>query len=84
MEDLIVRLCIKEDSRRFKKKGLHSSMEVKTNFMKHDQGSKTKITTKRNTLSEDLKEGSLRTKRFKEKCFKWKMGHKCYDYKLQR
>ena len=42
MEDLVVRLRIEEDNRRFDKKGAHTSLEVKANFVEHAQSSKKK------------------------------------------
>ena len=42
MEDLVVRLHIKEDNRWYDKKGAHTSIEVKANFVELGQGSKTK------------------------------------------
>ena len=44
IEDLIIRLRIKEDNRGFKKKGAHNPNEVKANFVEHGQGSKFKTT----------------------------------------
>ena len=40
MEDLVVRLPIEEDNRRFDKKGVHTSPKVKVNFVEHGQSSK--------------------------------------------
>ena len=42
MEDLVVRLCIEENNRRSDKKGVHTSPEVKANFLEHGQSSKKK------------------------------------------
>ena len=35
MEDLVVRLRIEEDNKRYDKKGVHTSPEVKANFVEH-------------------------------------------------
>ena len=40
MEDLVVRICIEEDNKRSDKKGAHTSLEMKANFVEHDQSSK--------------------------------------------
>ena len=42
IEDLIIRLCIKEDNRGSKKKGAHNPNDLKANSVEHDQGSKFK------------------------------------------
>ena len=44
MEDLVVRLRFEENNRRSDKKGVHSSPEVKANFVEH--GSKKKHNNK--------------------------------------
>ena len=42
IEDLIFRLCIKEDNRGSEKKGAHNPGEAKANFVEHGQSSKFK------------------------------------------
>ena len=55
IEDLNIRLCIKEDNRRSEKKGAHNLGEAKANFVKHGQDSKFK---KANNKGEDQKAGT--------------------------
>ena len=53
MEDLVVRRCIEEDNRRSDKKGAHTSIQLKENFVELGQGSK----TKKNNIGKDSKLG---------------------------
>ena len=50
MEDLVVRLRIEEDNKRSDKKGVHTSPEVKANFVEHGQSSKKRQHNKREGL----------------------------------
>ena len=42
IEDLIIRLHIKEDNKGYEKKGAHNPNEARTNFVEHGRGSKFK------------------------------------------
>ena len=62
MDYLIVRLRIEEDNMGFDKKGTHTTIEVKANFVELGQGSKIKKHNKGKNSKLDLKEGSPRGK----------------------
>ena len=70
IEDMIIRLCIKDDARGFEKKGANNPREAKANFMEHGQGSKFK---KANIQGKDTKlgpKGGVSKKlKFQGKCF---------------
>ena len=40
IKELIIKCCIEEDNRGSKKKGAHTSIEFKANFVEHGQSSK--------------------------------------------
>ena len=83
MEDLVVRLRIKEDNKGSNKKGAHTSTEVKANFVEFGQGSQTKKHNKGKGSKLGPKGGVSKKQKFLGKCFNYgKQGHKSYDCRM--
>ena len=83
VEELIVRLRIEEDNRRFEKRGSFQS-EVKANVVEHGQSSKFKKRTTKGLIL-GPKGGISKKQKFQGKCFNCdKMGHKAADCRLPR
>ena len=85
IEDLVVKLRIEEDNRRSNKKGVHTSPEVKANFVEHGQNSKKKQHNKGKGSKFGPKGGVSKKNKFQGKCFNCgKQGHKSSDYRLPK
>ena len=77
IEDLVVRLRFEEDNRGSDKKGAHTSIEVKANFVELGQGSKTKKHNKGKGSKLGPKRGVSKKQKFQGKSFNCgKQGHK--------
>ena len=76
-------MCIEEDNRGMDKKGVHTSTEVKANFMELGQGSKTKKQNKGKGSKLRPKGGVSKKQKFLGKCFNCgKQGHKYFEFRL--
>ena len=85
MEDLVVRLHIEEDNKRSDKKGVHTSPEVKANFVEHGQSSKKRQHNKGKGSKLGPKGGVSKKQKFQGKCFNCgKQGHKSSDCRLPK
>ena len=86
IEDLIIRLCIEEDNRRYEKKGAHNPNGAKANFEEHGQGSKfKKADNKGKGMKLGPKGGVSKKLKFQGKCFNCrKQGHKSTNCRLQK
>ena len=59
IEDLIIRLCIKEDNRGFEKKRAHNPCKAKANFVEHGKSSKFKKANNKGKVSKLGPKGNL-------------------------
>ena len=85
MKDLAIRLHIEEVNRKSDKKGVHTSPEVKANFVEHGQSSKKKKHNKGKGSKLGPIGGVSKKKKFKGKCFNYgKQGHKSFDCRLPK
>ena len=86
IEDLVIRLRIKEDNKGIEKKVAHNPNEAKANFVELGQSSKFK---KANNKGKDTKLGPKggvsKKQKFQGKCFNYgKQGHKSLDCRLAK
>ena len=85
MEDLVVTLHIEGDEKWSDKKGDHTSIAVKANFMELGKGSKTKKHNKGKGSKLGPKGRVSKKQNFLRKCFNCgKQGHKYSDCKLPK
>ena len=86
MEDLIIRLHIKEDNRGIEKIGAHNPNEAKTNFLDNGQCSKFKKANKKGKDTKLGPKGGISKKqKFQGKCFNYgKQGHKSIDCRFPK
>ncbi|PON52917.1 Zinc finger, CCHC-type [Parasponia andersonii] len=85
IEDLVLKLRIEENNKKFEKYGTNSSLEAKANIVEHGQSSKSKKNkfSKGNKLG--LKGGISKKQKFQEKYFNCdKIGHKSSDCRLPK
>ena len=84
IEDLIIRLDVKEYNRGSEKKGAHNPKEAKTNFVEYGQSSKyKKANNKGKGTKLRPKRGVSKKLKFQGKCFNCgKQGHKSTDCRL--
>ena len=85
MEDLIIRLRIKEDNRRFEKKGAHNPKEAKASFVENSHSKFKKAKNKGKATKLGPKGGVSKKLKFQGKYFNCgKQGHKSTDYRQQK
>ena len=84
IEDVIIRIRIKEDNRGYEKKWAHNPGEAKASFMEHGQSSKfKKVNNKGEGGKLGPKGGISKKQKFQGKYFNYgKQGHKSYDCRL--